>query len=41
MAVTVNAAVYGVGVYGTARYGKVIVSNLDQAIATGAVILYK
>jgi len=37
MAVTVNAAVYGTGVYGTAVYGKVIVSNLDQATATGAV----
>lgn len=37
MAVTVNAAVYGVGVYGTARYGKVIVSNLDTVSGTGAV----
>lgn len=37
MAVTVNAAVYGVGVYGVARYGKVIVSGLDQAVGTGAV----
>ena len=37
MAVTVNAAVYGIGVYGTARYGRVVVSNLDQVEATGAV----
>jgi hypothetical protein len=37
MAVTVNAAVYGQGVYGVARYGKVIVSNLDQAVGTGQV----
>lgn len=35
MTVTVNAAVYGVGVYGVARYGKVIVSGLDQVEATG------
>lgn len=37
MAVTVNAAVYGIGVYGTARYGRVVVSNLDQVEATGTV----
>jgi len=37
MAVTVNAAVYGVAVYGVAIYGKIIVSNLDQATATGQV----
>ena len=37
MAVTVNAAVYGQGVYGVARYGAVIVSNLDQVQATASV----
>lgn len=37
MAVTVNAAYYGQAVYGVARYGQFIVSNLDQAVGTGQV----
>jgi len=37
MAVTVNAAIYGVGIYGVARYDRIVVSNLDQVEATGQV----
>ena len=37
MAVTVNAANYGLAVYGGAFYGKVIVSGIDQVEATGQV----
>ena len=37
MAVVVNSAVYGLGTYGNARYGKVIVSNLDQVVGAGQV----
>lgn len=37
MAATINAAVYGSGVYGTALYGQVIISDPDQATATGSV----
>lgn len=37
MAVSVNAAVYGQGVYGVARYDLVVVSNLDQVQATASV----